>query len=717
MATNKILKNSTKSGYMACLSTDYQWVTDPTNRTWTLQGRMKFYCNATMGEWGDSRGTYYYASGETNDNSSVKLPSGTKGTYYLKPKANNSSYKNLKSGTYDNAGTAPSVTINWKWGAYSSWAGITAPSGSFSVTGPTLTPTAPTITAVSVNVATLGSATVSATISGSYTNVEYSIDNANWQSSATFSVSHNTSYTFYVRANYVAAGGTSAWGTGQTTVTTSGSNPTLTYSTQTISRTTGATTYPSKYQNVIKLTEGYDTNATYSSATFAYSTTSGSYTTSGTVSHSGSTLTCTTASTLNAYTTYYYRAVLTDNFGRTATYTGSFTTDRLVPGNLTLTVTSGSITTSSFSGTVSAVGDTNAPITNYTLYYKASTASSYTSVNLGTTTSWSLTGLAVDTTYLVYFTATNNKGTSTSSATSVSTNLDTPVISSIIAEPLDAFSIRVTVNGYSPSGRPLTYTFSIDGGTTWVTYQASNVYTFTGLNEETTYNIGGRIRADASGSGSDTYATDYVTATTPSDQAKARIKISGAWERGKVYFKHNGSWVKAKKLYRKINGQWVLGYNYDSYNIAVQQDMTQYTATFPSRGTVTYNSATGLNTLTVTGGNGWECYYTPISCVVGKDYDVSVYWRTPSGYTPYLTGIALVIYDSEPSNSPTISSQSDSNKVINLPSDTTGHVYTTRFRATSTTEYITFNFGGLQDGELYASSFEIKDLIITYNEH
>lgn len=51
--------------------------------------------------------------------------------------------------------------------------------------------------------------------------------------------------------------------------------------------------------------------------------------------------------------------------------------------------------------------------------------------------------------------------------------------------------------------------------------------------------------------------------TTPVDQAKIRRKVDGQWKKGKTYYKKDGVWVKAKKIYIKVNGQWKVGSNYD----------------------------------------------------------------------------------------------------------------------------------------------------------
>ena len=77
--------------------------------------------------------------------------------------------------------------------------------------------------------------------------------------------------------------------------------------------------------------------------------------------------------------------------------------------------------------------------------------------------------------------------------------------------------------------------------------------------EETTYNF--YVVATNVG-GSTTSST--VTYTTPADQAKIRRKVDGVWKKGKTYYKKDGAWVKAKKIYIKVNGQWKIGSNYEN---------------------------------------------------------------------------------------------------------------------------------------------------------
>lgn len=230
-----------------------------------------------------------------------------------------------------------------------------------------------------------------------------------------------------------------------------------------------------------------------------------------------------------------------------------------------LKITRSSSTTTSISGTVSATG---LNISNYTLYYKKASASSYTSKSLGTTTSWSLTGLDVDTDYNMYLSVTNPGGTTTSSSSPVtfSTTLNNPTIGTPVVTDLLPFSCTVTASGSVTPSRTLNYRISIDNGITWSAYQSSNVFNLTGLSEETTYNMKVQVKAIHTGTdASDTTATSAsFEVITPADQAKIRIKDNGEWKKGKTWYKKNGAWVKAKKIYIKKEGQWVIGYNYEN---------------------------------------------------------------------------------------------------------------------------------------------------------
>ena len=125
-------------------------------------------------------------------------------------------------------------------------------------------------------------------------------------------------------------------------------------------------------------------------------------------------------------------------------------------------------------------------------------------------------------------------------------------------------NINGTVNGpfeiglsWSATGLNITnYTVYANG---IQIYSGTNT-TFTfNCSEETTYNI--YFTATNVGG---TITSSTISLTTPADQAKIRIKDNGVWKKGKTYYKKDGRWVKAKKIYIKVNGQWKINNNYDN---------------------------------------------------------------------------------------------------------------------------------------------------------
>lgn len=229
----------------------------------------------------------------------------------------------------------------------------------------------------------------------------------------------------------------------------------------------------------------------------------------------------------------------------------------VAPSSLVLTRTGS--TTTSISLSVSCTGQ---EITNYTVYYKKASASSYSSTSLGTGTTTTLSGLSVDTDYNIYFKATNAGGTTQSSTSTFSTTLSSPSVS-LSVDSLTAFGFRAVATGSISPSRTLNYRFSNNNGSTWTSYQTSNTYTWSNLTPETTYSVKVQVKAIHTGTNaSDTTATSStVSTTTLSDQSKVRIKVSNAWKQGKLYIKVNGAWKPAKKVYIKKNGAWTQGKN------------------------------------------------------------------------------------------------------------------------------------------------------------
>ncbi len=95
------------------------------------------------------------------------------------------------------------------------------------------------------------------------------------------------------------------------------------------------------------------------------------------------------------------------------------------------TVNAPTAATISITGTVRdkasvSLGYTGAELTNYTVYYRANSTGSYSSVSLGTSSTGTITGLQPNTSYQFYVTATNPGGSKDSSTTTATTKAYTP---------------------------------------------------------------------------------------------------------------------------------------------------------------------------------------------------------------------------------------------------------------------------------------------------
>lgn len=354
-------------------------------------------------------------------------------------------------------------------------------------------------------------------------------------------LSNLTPNTKYYYRNYIATAGggvNSPWNS----FTTTGNAPTITRITATPLRTSCS----------INISVSYDTNASFKSRKINY----------GISTSYGLTSSDTNLTNLQPNTTYYYSITVTDNWGRTSTAkTGSFKTTCNKPSELSIVRTMSEI--NSITGTVSASGDINAPVTNYTLYYKKENDETYINKSLGSNVDWSLTSLDIDTNYQIYFTASNAGGVSTSEIAVFSTMLVKPNIDTLTPTDITPFSCKVIVNSSIEPERELLYSFSKDDGVTWSNYQADNHYVWSNLTEETTYKIIAKVKATHLGINSEDtiIVSPTLLVTTLADQAKIMIKNNDGWLKGKVFYKKDGVWIKVKKVYIKKDGHWIVNQN------------------------------------------------------------------------------------------------------------------------------------------------------------
>ena len=233
----------------------------------------------------------------------------------------------------------------------------------------------------------------------------------------------NTTYNFYTQVTNNDDGE----GTGLSPIsfTTSGNAPVL----------NSVAVSPSRTTAVLSPNVSYDTNASFSSYSIRY----------GTSTSYGSTSTSTTISGLTPNTTYYYSVTATDNWGRTsAAKTGSFKTIGNNP-----TINSHGVKTytqTSVEMQYSASYDTNDSLSSYKWEYGTST--SYGSSVTGTNT---INGLSANTTYYYRLTVTGTQGRSSTAIGSFKTDPATVTISALGISEITETTAKVDYTFNNPS--------------------------------------------------------------------------------------------------------------------------------------------------------------------------------------------------------------------------------------------------------------------------
>ena len=233
----------------------------------------------------------------------------------------------------------------------------------------------------------------------------------------------NTSYNFYTQVTNNNDGE----GTGLSPIgfITTGNAPTI----------NSVAVSPSRTSVIFNPNVSYDTNASFSSYSIRY----------GTSTSYGSTSTSTTISGLTPNTTYYYSMTVTDNWGRTSVAkTGSFKTTGNNP-----TINSHEVKVyaqTSVEMQYSASYDTNDSLSSYKWEYGTSTSygSSVTGTNI-------INGLNANTTYYYKLTVTSTQGRNSTTTGSFKTDPATVTISALGISEITETTAKVDYTFNNPS--------------------------------------------------------------------------------------------------------------------------------------------------------------------------------------------------------------------------------------------------------------------------
>lgn len=159
---------------------------------------------------------------------------------------------------------------------------------------------------------------------------------------------------------------------------------------------------------------------------------------------------------------------------------------------------------------------------------------------------------------------------------------------------------------------------------------------------------------------------------------------------------------------KAIRNAHIVEYDFNNLN-----DMTKWKYFYSERFNNIYDSTTNLTDIKVTGGDGWEIIYLPITTEIGKKYTLTFDYQVPNGYNPLsgYQGVGYQILNNSPSNDDNSSNQV---AIGYIPTDvmTTTKKATLEFTATTSTSYLAFNFGMAKDNE----TIEIKIGNISLNE-
>ena len=129
-----------------------------------------------------------------------------------------------------------------------------------------------------------------------------------------------------------------------------------------------------------------------------------------------------------------------------------------------------------------------------------------------------------------------------------------------------------------------------------------------------------------------------------------------------------------------------------------KDDMSNWSFQYQPRFSISYDSATNMNTVSVAGASGWEILYLPIGTISGREYQLSFDYEVPTAYTA-LSGYSGVGYQILKSiNESDNSANAIASGNIQTSATTSKVTKNLIFSGTGSTVYFAFNFGMAADG-------------------
>lgn len=396
----------------------------------TTNGRYTISWSLKLGDNGNGRYNFAAAAAWI-DGSEVNFTHGGDDhtTYWFYNQWSNGS--TVASGTFTTTKTSVSLSVKAMFnGGYTParWNNnqyCVSGSGTLSIVAPTIGNPSVSFSSVSRDRNNISaSISASAGTNGGNVSVSTTLNNGSAKTGTSPSwsgLTPNTSYT--LKATATNSAGLTA--TASDTVTTTGNAPVI----------SSVAISPSRTTAVLSPNVSYDTNASFSSYSIRY----------GTSTNYGSTSTSTTISGLTPNTTYYYSMTVTDNWGRTSVAkTDSFKTTGNNP-----TINSHGIKTyaqTSVEMQYSASYDTNDSLSSYKWEYGTSTSygSSVTGTNI-------INGLNANTTYYYKLTVTSTQGRNSTTTGSFKTDPATVTISALGISEITETTAKVDYTFSNPS--------------------------------------------------------------------------------------------------------------------------------------------------------------------------------------------------------------------------------------------------------------------------